>query len=142
MAIYQVSVTKSANNLSPDVMFNNTWPGITENVPELGAAMFNALFCFGGWYMVAHFVEDIVNPNRNIPLVAFTAIPAVTLLYVVVNVACLMVLSQQELASSSLVITNVAKKVAGKYLAYVIPICVATGCVGTLIHFVIIYRGF
>ena len=135
MGIYQVSVTKSANNLSPDVMFNNTWSGITENVPVLGAAMFNALFSFDGWYMVAHFVEEIVNPNRNIPLVAFTAIPAVTLLYVVVNVACLMVLSQQELASSTLVVTNVAEKVAGKYLANVIPIFVATGCVGTLIGF-------
>ena len=135
MGIYQVSVTKSANNLSPDVMFNNTWSGITENVPDLGAAMFNALFCFDGWYMVAHFVEEIENPNRNIPLVSFTAIPAVTFLYVVVNVACLMVLSQQELASSTLVVANVAEKVAGKYLAYVIPIFVATGCVGTLIGF-------
>ena len=135
LGIYQLSVTKSAINLSPDVMFNNTLSGITENIPTLGAAMFNALFCFDGWYMVAHFVEEIVNPKRNIPLVAFTSIPAVTLMYVVVNVACLMVLSQQELASSTLVVNNVVEKVAGKYLAYVIPIFIATGCVGALIAF-------
>ena len=144
LGVYHASVTKSADNLSPDVMFNNTWSGITKDIPALGSARFNALWCFDGWTMIAQFVEEIVNPTRSIPLVAFTAIPAVTLLYVAVNVACLMVLSQQELASSTIVLTNVARTVAGKTFSCVIPVFVTIGCVGTLIalcyhlsHFII-----
>ena len=135
LGIYHVADKKAAPNLSPDVMFNNTWYGITNDIPVLGSAMFNALFFFDGWYMISQFVEEIVNPRRNIPLVAFTAIPAVTLLFLVVNVSCLMVLSQEELATSTVFLTNMAKKVAGKKFAYIIPLFVATGCVGALISF-------
>ena len=133
LGVYHASVTKSADNLSPDVMFNNTWSGITEDIPALGSAMFNALLCFVSFYMIAQFVEEIVDPTRNIPLVTFTTIPAVILVYCALNVAFLMVINQQELASSTIVVTNVAKTVAGKNFAYIIPVFVTVACVGTLI---------
>ena len=133
LGVYHASVIKSADNLSPDVMFNNTLSGITEDIPALGSAMFNALLCFVSFYMIAQFVEEIVDPTRNIPLVTFTTIPAVILVYCALNVAFLMVINQQELASSTIVVTNVAKTVAGKNFAYIIPVFVTVACVGTLI---------
>ena len=133
LGVYHASVTKSADNLSPYVMFNNTWSGVAEDIPALGSAMFNALWCFASFYMISQFVEEIMDPTRNIPLLTFTTIPAVILVYIALNVAFLMVLSQQELASSAIVLTNVAKIVAGKNFAYVIPVFVTVACVGTLI---------
>ena len=133
LGVYHASVTKSADNLSPDVMFNNTWSGITEDIPALGSAMFNALLCFASFYMIAQFVAEIVDPTRNIPLLTFTTIPAVILVYIALNVAYLMVLSKEELASSTIVLINVTKTVAGKNIAYVIPVFVTVACVGTLI---------
>ena len=133
--IYEMSITKSLFNLAPDVMFNNTLSGLRNNLPALGSAMFNALWCFDGWYMIAHFVEEIINPKRNIPLLAFTSIPTVTFLYVLINIACLMVLSQQEMTSSTIFVTKIAKKVAGSNFANIVPVFVVTSSVGALISF-------
>ena len=85
--IYQVSIIKKVPNLKPSVMFNNTLSGITQHFSVIGSAMFTALWCFDGWFYVAQFVEEIVEPARNIPLVAFTSIPTVTIFYVVINIA-------------------------------------------------------
>ena len=72
LGIYYISVTKDVTNLKPEVIFNNTLSGLRHNVSSLGSAFFSALWCFDGWFMVAQFVEEIVAPTKNIPLVAFT----------------------------------------------------------------------
>ena len=132
-AIYHASKTKTAINLKPSIMFNNTLSGVIEHIPDLGSAMFNALWCFDGWYMVAHFVEEIVEPKKNIPLVAFTGVPTVTFVYVLINIACLTVLSQQEMAGSTVVVTTLAERVGGRKWIYVIPFFVSMGCLGALV---------
>ena len=131
-AIYHVSKTKTAINLKPSVMLNNTLSGIIKHIPDLGSAMFNALWCFDGWYMVAHFVEEIVEPKKNIPLIAFTGVPTVTFVYVLINIACLTVLSQQEIAESTVVVTTLAERVGVHKWTYVIPLFVSIGCLGSL----------
>ena len=131
--IYQVSITKNVPNLKPSVMFNNTLSGITHHFSAIGSAMFAALWCFDGWYPIAQFVEEIVEPARNIPLVAFTSIPTVTILYVAINIACLSVLSQREMAESVVVITTLAERVGSYAWAYVIPFFVGVTCFGTII---------
>ena len=109
--IYQVSITKKVPNLKPSVMFNNTFTGVTHHFAAIGSAMFAALYCFDGFNDIAQYVEEIVEPARNIPLVAFTRIPIVTMLYVIINIACLSVLSQREMAESVVVITTLAERV-------------------------------
>ena len=131
--IYQVSITKKVPNLKPSVMFNNTLSGITHHFSAIGSAMFAALYCFDGWYSIAQYVEEIVEPARNIPWVAFTSIPTVTILYVVINIACLSVLSQREMAESVVVITTLAERVGGHAWAYVIPVFVGVTCFGAII---------
>ena len=131
LGLYQVSITKKVPNLKPSVMFNNTLSGITHNFSAIGSAIFAALYCFSGWYSIAQFVEEIVEPNRNIPLVAFTSIPTVTILYVVINIACLSVLSQREMAESVVVITTLAERVGSHAWAYVFPFFVGVTCFGT-----------
>ena len=131
-AIYHVGKTKTAINLKPSIMLNNTLSGVIQHIPDLGSAMFNALWCFDGWYMVAQFVEEIVEPKKNIPLVAFTGVPTVTFVYVLVNIACLTVLSQQEMAESTVVVTTLAERVGGHIWIYIIPFFVSMGCLGSL----------
>ena len=131
--IYQVSITKNVPNLKPSVMLNNTLSGLTQHFAVIGSAMFSALWCFDGWYCVAQFVEEIVEPARNIPLVAFTSIPTVTIVYLVINIACLSALSQQEMAESVVVITTLAQRVGSHAWAYVIPVFVSLSCFGNII---------
>ena len=131
--IYQVSITKKVPNLKPSVMFNNTLSGITHHFSAIGSAMFAALYCFDGWDSIAMFIEEIVEPARNIPLVALTSIPTVTVLFVVINIACLSVLSQREMAESVVVITTLAERVGSHAWAYVIPFFVGVTCFGTII---------
>ena len=131
--IYQVSITKKVPNLKPSVMFNNTLFGITHHFSAIGSAMFAALLCFDGFHFIAQYVEEIVEPARNIPLVAFTGIPTVIMLYVVFNIACLSVLSQREMAESVVVITTLVERVGSHAWAYVIPFFVGVTCFGTII---------
>ena len=131
--IYQVSKTKNVPNLKPSVLLNNTLSGITQHFAVIGGAMFSALWCFDGWYYVAQFVEETVEPARNIPLVAFTSIPTVTIVYVLINIACLSALSQKEMAESVVVITTLAERVGSHAWAYVIPLFVSLSCFGNII---------
>ena len=133
LGIYQVSITKSVPNLKPSVMLNNTLSGLTQHFAVIGSAMFSALWCFDGWYCVAQYVEEIVDPSKNIPLVAFTGIPTVTIVYVVINIACLSALTQQEMAEYAVVITTLAERVGNHTWAYVIPVFVSLSCFGNII---------
>ena len=74
--------------------------------------------------MVAQFVEEIVEPEKNIPLVAFTGVPAITLLYVLLNLVCLTSLSQNDMASSTAVISTYAECIGGKIWRYIIPLLI------------------
>lgn len=51
-----------------------------------------------------YFPEEIKNPSRNIPLTVMTAVPAVTVFYLLVNVSYLTVLTPKEVVSSGTVI--------------------------------------
>ena len=114
-------------------MFNNTLSGISQHFSVIGSAMFTDLWCFDGWFFVAQFVEEIVEPARNIPLIAFTSIPTVTIFYVVINIACLSALSQKEMAESAVVIITLAERVGSHAWAYVIPFFVSLTCFGNIV---------
>ena len=111
--IYQVSLTKKVPNLEPSVMFNNTFTGVTHHFSAIGSEMFAALYYFDGFNV--------------------TSIPTVTMLYVVINIACLSVLSQREMAESVVLITTLSERVGSDTWAYLIPFFVGVKCFGTII---------
>lgn len=125
LGIYSTVTFDTISYLSPNVVFNNTLPGLREDFPSFGIAMFNALYCFDGYVTVAFLVEEVKKPTRTIPLVTFTAMPFVMLVYIVINLAASATLSRSEMASSDLFIYDMAHKVGGNSFAYIVPLLVA-----------------
>uniref|UniRef100_A0A8C3S6J4 Solute carrier family 7 member 13 n=1 Tax=Chelydra serpentina TaxID=8475 RepID=A0A8C3S6J4_CHESE len=75
--------------------------------------------------------EEMINPSRNIPLTVMTAIPAVTLFYLLVNISYLTVLTPKEIVSSVAVAVTWADRVIPS-VAWVIPLSVAASIFGAL----------
>ncbi|XP_030826555.1 large neutral amino acids transporter small subunit 2-like, partial [Camarhynchus parvulus] len=58
-------------------------------------------FAYGGWNFLNYVTEELVEPQRNLPLAIAISIPLVTFLYVAANVAYLAAMSPREILQSS-----------------------------------------
>ncbi|NXN93037.1 S7A13 protein, partial [Rhinopomastus cyanomelas] len=77
------------------------------------------------------FSEEMKNPSRNIPLTVMTAVPAVIVFYLLVNISYLTVLSPKEIVSSVAVAVTWADRVIPS-VAWIIPLSVAISIFGAL----------
>uniref|UniRef100_A0A668AR11 Si:ch73-352p4.8 n=1 Tax=Myripristis murdjan TaxID=586833 RepID=A0A668AR11_9TELE len=98
---------------------------------RLPLAFYNGLYAYGGWFYLNFVTEEVINPNRNIPLAIICSMVTVTVFYVLVNVAYYTVMTPAELLLSDAVAVTFANR-ALQGLASVIPILVATSCLGAL----------
>ncbi|XP_037099295.1 cystine/glutamate transporter isoform X2 [Syngnathus acus] len=72
--------------------------------PErLPLAFYNGLYAYGGWFSLNMVTEEIINPNRTIPLAVICSMVTVTVLYVLVNVSYYTVMTPGELLASEAV---------------------------------------
>uniref|UniRef100_A0A665VBI4 Si:ch73-352p4.8 n=1 Tax=Echeneis naucrates TaxID=173247 RepID=A0A665VBI4_ECHNA len=98
---------------------------------KLPLAFYNGLYAYGGWFYLNFVTEEVINPNRNIPLAIICSMVTVTFLYVLVNVAYYTVMTPAELLLSDAVAVTFANR-ALQGLSSVIPILVALSCLGAL----------
>ncbi|KAF3705232.1 Cystine/glutamate transporter [Channa argus] len=98
---------------------------------KLPLAFYNGLYAYSGWANLNFVTEEVINPNRNIPLAIIFSMVAVTVFYVLVNVAYYTMMSPAELLMSDAVAVTYSNR-ALPALALVIPILVALSCFGTL----------
>src|SRR5256712_6861951 len=85
-----------AANLGPSF-----WPaaGITlAIVPAIGAAMVGSLFSMDAWNNVGFASGELKNPEKDLPFAMAAGVITVTTLYVLANVAYLVVLPQDAIA--------------------------------------------
>ncbi len=61
----------------------------------VGAAMVGSLFASDEWYSVTYIAGEVKNPKRNIPLSLVLGAGAVILLYILANIAYIMILPVQ-----------------------------------------------
>lgn len=66
-----------------------------------------------GWNGAAYFCEEVKDPGRSIARATFTGIAAIAAIYILMNVACLQVLSVPEMANSKLVAADAAGRAFG-----------------------------
>lgn len=57
-----------------------------------------------------YFLEEMKNPSRNIPLTVMTAVPAVIVFYLLVNISYLTVLTPKEIVSSGMSLIFLLKR--------------------------------
>lgn len=79
--------------------FDDLWDG-NYDPSSLGFAFYSGLFAFGGWNYLNFVTGELIDPYRNLPRAIWIAMPMVTIIYVMVNLAYFAVVSRQEMLSS------------------------------------------
>ncbi|NXC57553.1 S7A13 protein, partial [Aleadryas rufinucha] len=101
------------------------------NVSQIAEAFFQGLYAYGGWWSLNYMAEEMKSPSRNIPLTVMTAVPAVIVFYLLVNISYLTVLTPKEIVSSVAVAVTWADRVIPS-VAWIIPLAVAVSIFGAL----------
>lgn len=108
--------------------FDNAWEGDYQ-LSSLAYAFYSGLFAFGGWNYLNFVTEELENPYQNLPRAIWIAMPMVTGIYVLVNLAYFAVVPRPDMLASIAVAVNFGVRMFGP-AAWLIPIFVALSCFG------------
>ncbi|CAJ0926982.1 unnamed protein product, partial [Mesorhabditis belari] len=96
---------------------------------SLSLAFYSGVFSFSGWSYLNFVTEELQEPFKNLPRAIYISIPAVTIIYFLVNVAYFAVLSVDEILESNAVAVSFAERVWYP-LGVAMPFFVACSCIG------------
>jgi len=98
LIVLGVTIGRRAGAISAN--FGAFWGGgITLAIlPVMGAAMVGSLFSSDAWNNVAFAAAEVENPKRNLPLALFTGTLVVSALYLLANVAYLVMMPIADIA--------------------------------------------
>ncbi|NXP50738.1 S7A13 protein, partial [Heliornis fulica] len=111
--------------------FEDAFSSEIPSASQIAEAFFQGLYAYGGWWSLNYMAEEMKNPSRNIPLTVMTAVPAVIVFYLLVNISYLTVLTPKEIVSSVAVAVTWADRVIPS-VAWIIPLSVAVSIFGAL----------
>ncbi|KAJ1166651.1 hypothetical protein NDU88_007050 [Pleurodeles waltl] len=98
---------------------------------RLPLAFYSGMFAYGGWFYINFVTEEVVNPERNIPITMIVSLITVTIAYLLTNVSYYAVLTAEEVLASEAVAMSFADR-ALKGFSTAVPILVAMSCFGAL----------
>ncbi|XP_059366709.1 cystine/glutamate transporter-like [Carassius carassius] len=101
------------------------------SLTKLPLAFYSDLYAYVGWYYLNFITEEVINPNRTIPLAIIFSMVTITMFYVLVNVAYYTMMTANELLMSDAVAVTFASR-ALQGVAPAIPVLVALSCLGSL----------
>lgn len=78
-----------------------------------GVGMIAALWSYDGWYAVSNLAGEMKNPSRDLPLGIISGAIAITLLYILVNVAYVRTLTVEEMAATGRIGETAAQSLFG-----------------------------
>uniref|UniRef100_A0A8C1F6B1 Cystine/glutamate transporter n=1 Tax=Cyprinus carpio carpio TaxID=630221 RepID=A0A8C1F6B1_CYPCA len=111
--------------------FQNAFDSDSLSLTKLPLAFYSGLYAYGGWFYLNFITEEVINPNRTIPLAVIFSMVTVTVCYVLVNVAYYTMMTANELLMSDAVAVTFASR-ALQGVAPAIPVLVALSCLGAL----------
>ncbi|XP_071958253.1 Y+L amino acid transporter 2-like [Antedon mediterranea] len=111
--------------------FENSFENKIGEDGSIALAFYSGLFAYAGWNYLNYLTEEIKESDQNLPRAIIIAMPLVTIIYVLANVAYFAVLSPNELMLSNAVAVSFAVKVLGP-MAWIIPIAVAMSTFGAV----------
>ncbi|XP_069700887.1 b(0,+)-type amino acid transporter 1-like [Periplaneta americana] len=103
--------------------------GSTTSPKNLALAFYSGLWAFDGWSMVTSVTEEVQKPEVNIPRSIIIAVPLVTALYFMMNVAYMTVLTIPEMIAAPAVAVVFGDRILG-VMNFVIPLGVALSTFG------------
>uniref|UniRef100_A0A8C6JNI3 Uncharacterized protein n=1 Tax=Melopsittacus undulatus TaxID=13146 RepID=A0A8C6JNI3_MELUD len=98
---------------------------------KLPLAFYAGMFAYSGWFQTSFVREELVRPERNIPLAVIVSVITVIVGYMLTNVSYYTVLESRDVLASPAVAVSFAQQ-AFKSLTSVIPILVSLSCFGTM----------
>lgn len=109
----------------------------TPSLPSAGrnnflAAMVPVLFAYGGWQTASFVSGEMRNPERDLPRGLLLGVLGVVVLYLAVNVVCILVLGPTTLASTQTPASEVMRRALGEGGAKLIAAGIAVSTVGFL----------
>ncbi|XP_063227254.1 b(0,+)-type amino acid transporter 1-like [Bacillus rossius redtenbacheri] len=103
--------------------------GSSTSASSIALAFFSGLWAYDGWSACTVVTEELKKPEVNIPRSILIAVPAVTALYFMMNVAYLTVLTVPEMVGAQAVAVVFGDRVLG-VMSFVIPVGVALSTFG------------
>lgn len=88
--------------------------GTTSSLGNIATAFYSGLWAYDGWNNLNYVTEEIINPERNLPLSIGIAIPMVTFIYVLVNISYLTIMSPSEMLVSDAVAVTFGNRILGR----------------------------
>ncbi|XP_073694212.1 cystine/glutamate transporter [Garra rufa] len=111
--------------------FQNAFDSESLSLTKIPLAFYSGLYAYGGWFYLNFITEEVINPNRTIPLAIIFSMVTVIVFYVLVNVAYYTMMTANELLMSDAVAVTFANR-ALQGVAPAIPVLVALSCLGAL----------
>ncbi len=116
----------SLSNFAPIFSGYSAW----ELTGPLGLALIAVLWAYDGWIEITFVAGEVEDPQKNIPLSLIISTLMVVALYVLVNVACIYILSLANMARSQLVASDAATVILGAAGASVVALAVMISMIG------------
>ncbi|XP_037091885.1 Y+L amino acid transporter 2-like isoform X1 [Pollicipes pollicipes] len=111
--------------------FSNAFDGMSTDPGQIAVSFYSGIFSYAGWNYLNFMTEELKDPYRNLPRSIYLSLPLVTCIYVLANVAYLVVLSPYEMLASDAIAVTFANKTLG-VMAWVMPLFVAFSAFGGL----------
>ncbi|XP_051886182.1 cystine/glutamate transporter-like [Pristis pectinata] len=111
--------------------FQNAFNSSSVPLDKVPLAFYSGMFAYSGWFYMNFVTEEIINPERNIPLAIVSTLILITVLYLLVNVAYYTVLTADEVMASGAVAVTFADRTL-KSFSSVIQILVSLSCLGAI----------
>ncbi|XP_077297327.1 juvenile hormone Inducible-21 isoform X2 [Arctopsyche grandis] len=99
------------------------------SLSNIALAFNSGLFAFGGWHYLNFVTEELQDPYKNLPRAIWIAMPTVTAIYVLANMAYFAVISKIEMLGSTVVAVTFGQKMFGNAY-WAIPVFVALSTFG------------
>lgn len=109
--------------------FHNPFEGSTTSTKNIALAFYSGLWAYDGWSTVVSVTEEVKNPEINILRSIVIAVPLVTGVYFMMNVAYMAVLTISEMESATAVAVDFGDRVLGP-MKFIIPLGVAISTFG------------
>ncbi|KAM4688281.1 solute carrier family 7 member 13-like isoform 1-T1 [Discoglossus pictus] len=119
------------NRKEASEIFRDAFDSDVPNATQTAESFFQGLYAYGGWSYLNYIAEEVKNPSKNIPRSVITALSAVIVFYLLVNISYLTVLTPKEIVSSAAVSVTWAHRVIPS-VSWIIPVSVAISIFGSL----------
>lgn len=108
-----LAVIAAGFSLAPEAARAAPKPSGSGAAQGFGAALIPVLFTYGGWQTANFVAGEVKNARRNLAIALVTGVLAVTLIYLLIDLACLRALGRQGLAATLTPAADVVGRLAG-----------------------------